>query len=427
MKIAMMVRGYLPVPRPKDIIYAPVDLAIAIGEGLVKRGHTVDFYGPLGTKLETGIVTRNLRPLVHNQKEIGELFGDLGRMSHYVPELWDKYLVTEMFRRANSGEYDLLHFHHPEVALAEASINTKVPVVYTQHDPVFPWYKEIYELYHSPNQYFISISNNQRRDAPDLPYIRTAYNGVDPQHYPYSDNPEDYLLIAGRIVPEKGFKEAIQVAKQTNNRLLIIGPTYPDTQDYFDQYIKPQLDDQILYLGYVDRDQMWRYYQKAKAFLTPVQWEEPFGLTTIEAGACGTPTISLNRGAAPELIIDGKTGYVVDSIAEMATAVEKIDKIHRSDCRDHIKEVFSIEKMVDAYELAFEDVLRKQKQRQSPAQRGKELANKLKNAKLPKKIKAALPHKARTGSASRSKISSEFKEIIQEIANGPAKEPTDLA
>ena len=418
----MMVRGYLPVPRPKDIIYAPVDLAVAIGEGLVKRGHTVDFYGPLGTTLDTGIVTRNLRPLAHNQQELGGLFSDLARMSHYVPELWDKYLVNEMFRRANAGEYDLLHFHHPETALAEASINPKVPVVYTQHDPVFPWYKEVYELYQSPNQHVISISNNQRRDAPDLPYIRTAYNGVDLQHYPFSDNPEDYLLIAGRIVPEKGFKEAIQVAKQTGNRLLIIGPTYPDTQDYFDQYIKPQLDDQILYLGYVDRDQMWRYYQKAKAFLTPVQWEEPFGLTTIEAGACGTPTISLNRGAAPELIIDGKTGFVVDSIAEMVEAVKKIGQIHRSDCRDHIKETFSIEKMVDAYELAFEDVLRRQRQRHSPTQRGKELAQKIKNVKLPKKIKAALPHKGKAGAA----ISNEFREIIQEIANGPSKEPRDL-
>lgn len=421
MNIAMMVRGYLPAPRPKDIIYAPVDLAIAISEGLEKRGHKVDFYGPLGTELKSGVVTRNLRPLVHNQKEIGELFADTARMTHYVPELWDKYLVTEMFRRAKAGKYDLLHFHHPEVALAEATINTDVPVVYTQHDPVYAWYKELYELYHTPNQHFISISNNQRRDAPDLPYIRTAYNGVDVQHYPYSDSPEDYLLIAGRIVPEKGFKEAIQVAKKTNSRLLIIGPVYPETQDYFDQYIKPQLDDQILYLGYVESDQMWRYYQKAKAFLTPVQWEEPFGLTTIEAGACGTPTVSLRRGAAPELIVDGKTGYLCDSIAEMAAAVEKIDKIHRSDCRDHIKENFSIEKMVDAYELAFEDAIRKHKQHLSPTQRGKDLAKKIKNATLPKKIKAALP-----GKKTSSVIGSEFREIISEIANGPAKEPTDL-
>ena len=424
MNIAMMVRGYLPAPRPKDIIYAPIDLAIAISNGLVKRGHTVDFFGPLGTTLEhAGVKTRNLRPLVHNQQEIRELFGDNARMSHYIPELWDKYLSTEMFRGAKSGKYDLLHFHHPEIALAEGVINPDIPIVHTLHDPIYPWYKELFELYHSPNQHFISISNNQRRDAPDLPYVSTAYNGVDVQHYPYSESPEDYLLIAGRIVPEKGFKEAIQVAKQTNNRLLIIGPTYPDTQDYFDQYIKPQLDDQILYLGYVESDQMWRYYQKAKAFLTPVQWEEPFGLTTIEAGACGTPTVSLRRGAAPELIIDGKTGFLTDSIAEMAAAVEKIDTIHRSDVRDHIKDKFSIDKMVDAYEAAFEQVLL-QHRKGSAARRSKEFANKIKRVALPKKLKQVLPVK---GKATGEKISREFKEIVQEIANGPSKEPTDLA
>lgn len=424
MNIAMMVRGYLPAPRPKDIIYAPIDLAIAISDGLVKRGHTVDFFGPLGTTLEHARVkTRNLRPLVHNQQEIGELFGDRARMSHYVPELWDKYLATEMFRGAKTGKYDLLHFHHPEVALAEGVINRDIPIVHTLHDPIYPWYKELFELYNSPNQHYISISHNQRRDAPDLPYVATAYNGVDMQHFPYSESPEDYLLIAGRIVPEKGFKEAIQVAKQTNNRLLIIGPTYPDTQDYFDQYIKPQLDDQILYLGYVEHDQMWRYFQKAKAFLTPVQWEEPFGLTTIEAAACGTPTISLRRGAAPEIIEDGKTGFLADSIAEMAACVEKIDTIHRSDCRDHIKEKFSIDKMVDAYEMAFEQVIRNHHKAQSPAQRSKDLAKKLKRVALPKKLSHVLPGK---GKAAGKQISREFKEIVQEIANGPSKEPTDL-
>lgn len=424
MNIAMMVRGYLPAPRPKDIIYAPVDLALAISDGLVKRGHSVDFYGPLGSEAPKGVTvrTRNLRPLIHNQPEMRELFGDTARMTHYVPELWDKYLVSDMFKRAKQGKYDILHFHHPEVALAEAQLNQDIPVAYTQHDPIFPWYKEMYELYHSPNQHFISISNNQRRDAPDLPYIKTAYNGVDVQHFPFCDDPEDYLLIAGRIVPEKGFKEAVQVARQTGNRLLIIGPTYPDTQDYFDQYIKPYLSDQILYLGFIENDQMWRYYQKAKAFLTPVQWEEPFGLTTIEAMACGTPTISLRRGAAPEIIQDGKTGYLVDSIAEMAAAVDKIPAIKRADCRDHVKAMFSLDQMVDAYEQAFEDILRKQRKHQTPAQRGREVVKKIKRAALPKSIKKALPHKNKK---SLQQLGMDFKEVVQKIANAEPEQPTD--
>jgi glycosyltransferase involved in cell wall biosynthesis len=102
---------------------------------------------------------------------------------------------------------------------------------------------------------------------------------------------------------------------------------------------------------------MVKYYQKAKAVLTPVQWEEPFGLTTIEAMACGAPVISLNRGAAPELIINGKTGYIVNSIADMVTAVGKVDKIQRKECHDHVARKFSHEQMVDHYEAAFRQVI----------------------------------------------------------------------
>jgi glycosyltransferase involved in cell wall biosynthesis len=362
MKIAMLVRGFIPAPRPADMIYAPIDLAVDISKGLVERGHDVDFYGPLGTEIEgVNVVNLNLRPLVHDQPELRDLFGATEQVNHYIPALWDAYMANEMFARANRGEYDLLHFHHPEVALSLAHANQHIPVIYTLHDPIFQWYREVFELYQSPNQHYVSISKNQRRDAPDLPYAATVHNGINAQHYPFAGEPEDYLLFAGRVTPEKGVKEAVQVAKMTGKRLLIIGPTYGSSQGYFDQYIKPQLGDQVLYLGYVERDQMWRYYQKAQALLTPIQWEEPFGLTTIEAMACGTPVLSLRRGAAHELIVNGKTGFVVDSLAEMAAAVKKLDTIKRADCRDHVKEQFCVSRMVDGYEAAYKKVLGKRK------------------------------------------------------------------
>lgn len=358
MNIAMMVRGYLKVPRPKDMIYAPIDLAMAICEGLTKRGHNVTLYAPLGSRLKHGTIeTLNLRALVNDKSQFIDLLGNSERVSHYQPQLWENYMVNDMFSRAAAGEFDLLHFHHPEVALPSA-VRTNSPVVYTLHDPIYDWYKELFELYSSTNQHFISISDNQRRDAPDLPYIATVYNGVDVKDYPFSDKPEDYLLYTGRIVPEKGVKEAIEIARKSHHRLLIIGPVYADSQGYYDQYIKPNLDDQILYLGFVEREALSKYYQKARAVLTPVQWEEPFGLTTIESMASGTPVISLRRGAAPEIIKDGKTGFVVDSIAEMIDAVYKIDEIDRRTCREHVKKHFSLSKMVDGYERAYEDALR---------------------------------------------------------------------
>jgi glycosyltransferase involved in cell wall biosynthesis len=225
------------------------------------------------------------------------------------------------------------------------------------NDPVYPWYKELFEMYNSPNQHFVSISNNQRRDAPDLPYAETIYNGVDLDAFAFSPDAEDYLLIAGRVIPEKGFKEAIELAKTTGDRLLMIGPVYPDQQGYFNQYIKPHLSDKILYLGMMEQAQLVKYYQKAKAFITPIQWEEPFGLTAIEAMACGTPVISLNRGAASEIIVQGKTGFVVASMGEMADAVRRVGEISRAECRLHVEQNFSNELMVDRYEKVFRKIV----------------------------------------------------------------------
>lgn len=356
MKIAIMVHGYIPMPRPSDMIYAPIDLAIQIAKGLGERGHQVTLFSPIGTEVHAQNVTvetMNLRPLVRNQTEFTALLDNTEFLSHDVHGLWDRYMVNEMFTRAQAGEYDVLYFHHPESALSTAIKYSNVPVVYTLHDPIYQWYRELFELYQTPNQHYISISNNQRRDAPDLPYVATVYNGTDVNLFNFSDTHDDYLLYAGRIAPEKGVKEAIQVAKESHHRLLIIGPINHGSKDYFDQYIKPHLDDQILYLGRMDQDQLPKYYQKAKAVLTPIQWEEPFGLTTIEAMACGTPVISLHRGAAPEIIIDGKTGFVVHSIGEMIEAVGKIGTIKRKDCRDHIADNFAVSQMVDGYERAF--------------------------------------------------------------------------
>jgi glycosyltransferase involved in cell wall biosynthesis len=358
-KIAMMVRGYLPVPRPKDIVYANIDLAVDIAEGLARRGHQVDFYAPMGSELKRArVVDCSLRPLATNLDEFRALLFDTDQLIHGISQLWDNYMADEMFKRALAGEYDLLHFDHPESAMPLARVHRSVQTVYTLHDPINQPHKEGYELYETPNQHFISISNNQRRDAPDLPYLGTIHHGIDTKAFAYNEKPEDYLLYYGRIVPEKGVREAIQVARETQHRLLIIGPTYPDSMLYFEQYVKPQLDDQILYLGYIERDFMPRYIQRAKALLTPVQWEEPFGLTTIESMACGTPVISFNRGAAPEIIEDGKTGYVVNTTAEMIDAVHKISKIKRTYCREYVEKNYSIKQMVDSYEKAFENVIK---------------------------------------------------------------------
>lgn len=356
MKIAIMVRSFIVMPRPSDMIYAPIDLAVAIAKGLGARGHQVTLFSPMGTQVHgenITVETMDLRPLVRNQADFEDLLNNTELLAHGQPWLWDRYMVNEMYKRANAGDFDMLYFHHPESALSAATENLSIPTVYTLHDPIYPWYKELYELFASPNQHFISISNNQRRDGADLPYLETIYNGTDVNLFTFSKEHEEYLLFSGRITAEKGVKEAIQVANQSGHKLLIIGPVNHGSQDYFDRHIKPELNENILYLGRMDQEQLVTYYQKAKALLTPVQWEEPFGLTTVEAMSCGTPVISLHRGAAPEIIEDGKSGFIVHSVNEMVEAVGKINTIKRQDCRDRVVSEFSYEQMIDRYESAF--------------------------------------------------------------------------
>ena len=231
------------------MIYAPMDIAVALSEGLKARGHDITVFGPIGTKLETSVETLNLRPLVRNHREYSDLISNPGFVSHGLSQLWDLYMTMNMFERASRGEFDLIHLHHPETALPYAKLYPDVPVVYTLHDPVEPWLKELLEMYGSKNQYYVLISDNQRLGAPDLKYVETVYNGIDTKQYrlPEVQKREDFLLFCGRIVPEKGVKEAIAVAQQTGLRLLIIGPTIPEQQDYFDQYIRPHLNDKVLY------------------------------------------------------------------------------------------------------------------------------------------------------------------------------------
>lgn len=360
MKIATMVRGSIPAPRPKDMVYAPIDLAVAISEHLTQRGHKVDYFGPNGTRLEcAGVETLNLRTLVHNREEFLKLLYNTDHLFSGIVADWDNYLSREMFERARNGEYDLLHFHHPETAFPYVHLYPDVPVVFTIHDPLSPTNREIFEMYSTKNQYFISISNNQRLPAPDLNYADTVYNGIDTELFSYSDEKDDYLLTAARIAPEKGIKEAIQVAQETDHRLLIIGPVYAEHQDYFDKHVKPHLNEKILYLEFVEREQLVRYFQKAKAFLMiPIDRDEPFGLTMIEAMACGTPVIGMRRGSIPEVIKDKKTGFIVDTVHDMAQMVKKISKIKAADCRKHVEDNFSHITMVNGYEKTFEKIIK---------------------------------------------------------------------
>lgn len=357
----MMVRSFLETPVPNDIAYSPASVAQSVAEGLARKGHEVTFFGPEGTHLNSSgnitVETCGIRPFARTQSDLEDLVSTTDLFSDYLFSLYDMRMAREMCERADKGEFDCVVFNHFESALPLAGLFPNVKFVYILHDFLDESRRDAIEMHTSPNQHFISISNSQRRDAPDLNYAATVYNGIDIDTYSFEEKAEDYLMFSGRITSEKGVREAVQVAVQSGRRLLIAGSLSKPDYWYFDEHVKPFLNDKILFLGMLDKEQLVKYYKKSAALLMPIQWQEPFGLSMAEANACGTPVIAFNRGSVPEVVKDGKTGFIVDNSAEMIMSIEKIDKINRRNCREHIEANFTREIMVDNYERVIDQIV----------------------------------------------------------------------
>lgn len=351
LRIATMVTGHFTTPPPPGVVYAPMDIAVGVAEGLVARGHSVDFYAPRGSELSGArIASDGLVPLKQDGDVLkGPAVG--GAEQAKLFNLWDQYLLAKMFKAAEEGAYDLLYVHPADRALPLALSHPDVQTVYTLHDPIYPWRAEVFRMFKSPNQHFVSISDSQRKPAPDLNYAATVYNGIDLDVFPFSADHDDYLLFVGRLNPQKGVAEAVEAARKTGEKLLIVGP--PVTGEYWEKRIAPYLNERIKYEGHVPREKLAQYYQRAKAVLVPIMWEEPFGLVMTEAMASGAPVIAFRRGSVPEVVVDGKTGFIVDTVEEMAGAIKKINSIDRRACRARVEAKFGIKQMVDGYEEVF--------------------------------------------------------------------------
>lgn len=363
LSIATMVNANLITPAP--FIYAPMFLAETISRGLVKAGHQVDYYGPVGTEIGGGVnvVTLGVEPIARTEEDyqaaiVNPRYGSLMRLGAD-----DLYLAGEMYARATAGHYNVLHFHHLHMPNALARHFPNVPSVTTLHDPIDSDTRYQINRALTPNSLFVAISEAQRRAAPELPYAeKVVYNGIDTDYYrPLDDSSQkdNYLLWAGRVVPEKGVEDAIAVALATGRELRIAGPTYKGTQAYFDSVVGPHLKDgsPIKYLGVLKPPQIISQMQHAGAFLMPIKWDEPFGLTVVEAMSCGTPAIAYDRGAMSEIIVDGQTGFLVNTVDEMSAAVERIDTINLKVCRQHVEQHFSLLAMTEGYQAAYREAI----------------------------------------------------------------------
>ena len=347
MKIGVIAPLFFPLP-PKT--YGGTELVVYnLGEGLVKKGHEVTLFACKGSKVSAKLDQKWNEPL--NIKRVGTkgIIYQNNRLDY----------ITSI-----SDQFDIIH-NHDAIFPILVEEKFKCSFVTTWHSSFFgynnyiknhPQYKK-----RMMETKFISISNSQRKGLPGGKFMATVYNGtVDFNDYKLGRGGE-YLVWLGRFNDYKGPVDAIKVALKAKEKLILAGSKISRKQkNYFNKSIKKYIDHKkIEYIGEVNLKQKVKLLKLSSAFLMPIHWEEPFGLVMIEAMACGTPVIAYNRGSVPEIIEDGKNGFIVEEndIDGMVKAVEKIDTIDRKYCRESVKKRFSIEKMVVGYEEVYKKII----------------------------------------------------------------------
>ncbi len=270
---------------------------------------------------------------------------------------WELQHALACFKR--DGEFDVVHDHTGLLGLALGSL-LKTPLVHTVHGPLTGHPGALYEqiVHIAPRAHLISLSLNQRKPKPDLPWIANVPNALDLSFYPYAPERGDYLLFLGRMSPDKGAHRAVAIALEAGMPLKIAGKcAEPAEQEYFDSMVRPHLGDGREYVGEVTHGEKVELLRSARATLFPIEWEEPFGLVMIESMACGTPVIATRWGAVPEVITDGETGIIVDDWSDVPGALEAADKLEPAAMRRAVEERFTPERMVTDYVAAYESVL----------------------------------------------------------------------
>ncbi|MBU0486544.1 MAG: glycosyltransferase family 4 protein [Bacteroidetes bacterium] len=266
------------------------------------------------------------------------------------PKVWECLHISNLMEQAD--QFDLIHNHFDFLPLTYSGL-IKTPMVTTIHGFSSPKILEVYKKYNASN-FYVSISNSDR--SPALGYTATVYNGIDTNQFTFQPESKDYLLFFGRIHPEKGVSESIEIAKHSGRKLIISGLI--QHQEYFDIKVKPFInDDDIVYVGNSGPEERDKLLGEAYALLHPISFKEPFGLSVAESMLCGTPVIAFNLGSMPELIHHGKTGFLVNTIDEAVEAIGNIRSIERRNCREWAFSKFSKEKMADGYIEVYCNVL----------------------------------------------------------------------
>jgi len=363
MRIALVAPLVSPIAQP--YLGGAQALVADLARGLQKCGHRITLFARAGSQVE-GIriediqVPENVRPATFSPS-LKEGIADPGFFAQ-------AHLFLELFLqlRRRSHEFDLIHLHAFDwPAYVCSALVLETPVLHTLHLPAVAG--EINEALRVLNRQghplvLSTVSQSCARSyARYTPIDYVVYNGLDVEAIPFQATIANHapLLCAGRIAPEKGVEDAIEIAERANCPLVIAGGIYD--QEYYRQRIAPRLartGARITYVGQIEREALWRLMGQAAALLCPIAWDEPFGLAAVEAMATGTPVIAFRRGAMEEIIAHGETGFLVEpgECAQAAALVDDLVDIPRARCRAHVEENFTLDKMIADYEEVYREI-----------------------------------------------------------------------
>lgn len=336
MKIAQIAPLWESVP-PR--LYGGTERIVSyLTEELVRQGHEVTLFASGDSQ-----TAARLKPACPHALRLNK-----GLVNRDAPLL----LMQEQAFATDAGEFDIIHSHLDFLSFP-MSRRCPTPVLTTLHGRLdLPELVPIFREY--ADMQLVSISNAQRLPLPHANWQATVYHGL-PDLYDFHPTPGKYLAYLGRICPEKRPDHAIEIAKRVGIPLRIAAKVDPVDQQYFDTQIAPLLDHPLIeYLGEINDVEKCDFLGNAAAVLCTYDWPEPFGIVLIEALACGTPVFAYRRGSIPEIIEDGVTGFICESMAEMAAKIDRLPLIQRRRCREAFQSRFTVERMVKDYLNVYE-------------------------------------------------------------------------
>jgi glycosyltransferase involved in cell wall biosynthesis len=342
LRIAMLAPPWIAVP-PSG--YGGVESVVdALTEALIRRGHAVTLFCAPGSRSSAKVVT--LLEVPHPD----EIERSLYEADHVAR-------AFELVDGASGRDrFDLVHDHCGFTALAMAD-RLRTPLVHTLHGP-FTAETGAFYARHGHKAALVGISRAQLEGAPaDLRPLAVIPNPLAVEDWPLQKKKDDYLLWVGRMTADKGPHRAIEAARLAGRPLVLAGVVQPGQRDFFEREVAPHVDGKaVRFVGEVAGARKRSLFSRASALLMPIRWEEPFGMVMIEALASGTPVIAFAEGAVPEVIVSGKTGFIVDDEAGMAAAVARLADISPADCRAWVVDHCDVDTVAAAYESAYRSV-----------------------------------------------------------------------